>query len=59
LGNPEGKQQLGRNKLGRQIILKARNGLGRHGLDSSGLRIGMVVVNELSGSTKYGNFVIS
>jgi len=26
LGNPEGKQQLGRNKLGRQIILKERNG---------------------------------
>lgn len=40
LGNPEGKQQLGRNKLGRWIILKERNGMGRHGLDSSGVRIG-------------------
>lgn len=59
MGNPEGKQQLGRNKLGRQIILKERNGLGRHGLDSSGLRIGMVIVNELLGFIKCGNFVIS
>jgi len=40
LGNPEGKQQLGRNKLGRWMILKERNGMRRHGLDSSGLRRG-------------------
>jgi len=42
LGYPEGKQQLGRNKLGRWIILKERNGMGRHGHVSSGFRIGMI-----------------